>query len=102
MGLYLSYGFEVVGMYESDVFMVLKDLDKQSIDRAVRLLTQRTEAMYLLPVLKARDLQQASQAPSVSATSAQDEDPASQTGTTQPSNTASTPGEQSQVSTPLQ
>lgn len=72
LGLYLSYVFKVVGMYEGDVLTVLKDLDKQSINCAVCLLTQRTEAMYLLPVLKERDLQQASPAPSISTTSAQE------------------------------
>ena len=54
LGLYLSYGFEVVAMYLGSVLMILKGLDDVSIDRAVRLVTQKTEATYLLPVLKQR------------------------------------------------
>ena len=77
--LYLLYGFEIAGMYEDVVLLVLKDLDNGTVDRAIRIVTQRTEGLYLLPVLKERHLQLASEASQVSGVSASAvENPSSQ------------------------
>lgn len=54
LGLYLSYGFEIVAMYLGSILMVLKNVDNVSINRAVSLLIRKTELTYLLPVLKER------------------------------------------------
>lgn len=83
-------------MYRGDVLMVLKDVDKTKIDRAVRVVKRRTEAVYLLPVLKERDLQLGPAAANASPQSAPP-NPASQTSTTQPSSTTSEIDELSQV-----
>lgn len=59
--------------------MVLKDLDNVSVDRAIRLVSRRTEALYLLPVLKELHLPLPSGASQVSGASASGlEDPFSQ------------------------
>lgn len=54
LGIYLCYGFDIVGIYCGTVLMILKDLDDFSISRAVGIMKQKTEALYLLPVLKER------------------------------------------------
>ena len=100
LGLYLSYGFEVVAMYLGSVLMILKGLDNVSIDRAVRLVTQKTEATYLLPVLKERaDFRVSSPAHQTPTVPAEESDvAASQSSTiTQASGSTDAGGEMSQV-----
>ena len=80
--------------------MILKDLDNVSIDRAVRLVTQKTEATYLLPVLKERaDFRVSSPAHQTPTVPAEESDvAASQSSTiTQASGSTDAAGEMSQV-----
>jgi hypothetical protein len=92
--LYLSYRFEMTGLYCGSYMMSLSDLDGGVLTRTVSTLRDKLEAKYLLPVLKSNKTHELSEL--------QDDGPCSQelSQTTQASSQSTTTEAVTQTSDP--